>query len=288
MNSDNDLSDQIANQLRRLLDDRENEELRQEIDIYRNSHPSEFGEAIKNVYQLPPDNRSMLPDSHTVKRAPAGEWQNCIDNQHCKPNKIEVANSLEDLVRVVNDARARNSTVRVVGAGHSFANVAITYDKGAKQESILIQPNGLNGVELIDASLLRTGIDASHLVVVESGTTIQKLNQELDKMHLALINMGAYDHQTIAGAISTGTHGTGVGLGPIGSSVRSIVLVSESGKKIQIEPSSGITDPEKFKLAQPDTILKQDDDWFQANILAMGTLFFLTWFRTKFHQGVWG
>jgi L-gulono-1,4-lactone dehydrogenase len=266
---DKDLADQIASQLQRLLNDRENEDLRSQLDGHLTEHPLEFAHAINQIYQ--PPHSTTLPDSDTAKKIPAGEWANCIDNQHCIPREIRSASSLADLISIVNEARGKGWMVRVVGAGHSFSNVAITYNKGSKQEGILVKPDGLKGVTLSDGSLLRAGVDPSHLVVVESGTTIHELNERLDNMQLGLINMGAYDHQTIAGAISTGTHGTGVSLGPIGSSVRSIVLVSETGAVYQIEPSNGITDPAKFQSQHPDRILMQDDDWFQSNVLAMGT-----------------
>ena len=66
----------------------------------------------------------------------------------------------------------------------------------------------------------------------------------------------------LAGAISTGTHGTGISLGPIASSVHSLVLVPENTTIYQIEPTKGITDPIKFSgpRARPDIVLKQDDE----------------------------
>ncbi len=84
--------------------------------------------------------------------------------------------------------------------------------------------------------------------------------------------MGAYDSQSLAGAISTGTHRTGISLGPIASSVRFLVLVSEKGMIYHIEPTNGITDPAAFANAKPVVILKQDDDWFQSNVVPMGCM----------------
>ena len=84
--------------------------------------------------------------------------------------------------------------------------------------------------------------------------------------------MGAYDGQTLGGAISTGTHGTGISLGPIASNVRSLVLVSENKTVYQIEPTKGITNPTKFAKAKPDIVLKQDDEWLNSNVVAMGCM----------------
>ena len=65
----------------------------------------------------------------------------------------------------------------------------------------------------VDASLLLDPSKASNLFSAESGKMIERLNDELDKRSLALAHMGAYDGQTLAGAISTGTHGTGISSG---------------------------------------------------------------------------
>lgn len=124
----------------------------------------------------------------------------------------------------------------------------------------------------VDASLLLDPSKASNLFSAESGKMIERLNDELDKRSLALAHMGAYDGQTLAGAISTGTHGTGISLGPIASSVRSLVLVSGTRAIYQIELSNGITDLVKFAKANPDMVLKQDDDWFHSSVIAMGCM----------------
>ena len=124
----------------------------------------------------------------------------------------------------------------------------------------------------MDASLLIDPLTASSLFCAESGITIKDLNKALNKADRALANMGAYDGQTLAGAISTGIHGTGISLGPIASSVRSLVLVSESKTIFQVEPTKGITDPAKVAKARPDVVLKQDDEWFNSNVVAMGCM----------------
>ncbi|MCJ1359024.1 MAG: hypothetical protein MMC33_009024 [Icmadophila ericetorum] len=164
-------------------------------------------------------------------------WVNCIGEQKCRPKHIYYPTSIRKLADAI---------------------------KKAKKENLSVLD--------LDTSVLRNPLVASTLFSVESGITIKRLNNELDKRTKALINMGAYDGQTLAGAISTGTHGTGITLGPMASSVRSLVLVSEFGTTYQIEPSNGITDPEKFQKLQPGVTLVQDDDWFQSNVIAMGCM----------------
>lgn len=192
-------------------------------------------------------------------------WSNCIGEQKCKARQIRHPDSCQDLVNAVNEGREQGLTVRAVGSGHSFSNVALT-------NGILLDPKSMKKVIPLDISSLFEPLRGSTLFSVESGITIRELNDELDKRNLALVNMGAYDGQTLAGAISTGTHGTGIKLGPMASNVQSLVVVSETAVIYQIEPSNGVTDPVKFASRNPGIVLMQDDDWFQSTVIAMGCM----------------
>lgn len=244
-----------AELLQRMMTDPHDEALIDEAGVLLRSNPGEFVQAAQQVLPLPSEAASSAQD---------GTWRNCIGNQVCTPATILRPTSLQDLIDAVTQARGAR-TVRAVGSGHSFSDVAVT-------DGVLLDPHGMNQVLQLDASVLADPSDARKLFSVQSGITIAQLNQELDAVGLALINMGAYDAQTLAGAISTGTHGTGASLGPIASCVRSLVLVTESGTVYQIEPTHGISDPVKFAARYPDIILKQDDDWFQSNVVAMGCM----------------
>jgi L-gulono-1,4-lactone dehydrogenase len=202
-------------------------------------------------------------------------WRNCIGEQPCLPLKYCYPKSLSELVGVVHDADGQKVPVRAVGSGHSFSD--ITNAQGA----MLVDPSkGLNQVFPVDASIVHDGSDPANMIRAQCGITVVALNQALDARNLGLINMGAYDGQTISGALSTGTHGSGAKYGPMADFLLSIVLVTESGKVYQIEPSpsnSPITDPARFPghLSEaPDVAveLKQDDDWFRAAKVAMGCL----------------
>src|SRR6185503_3327720 len=78
-------------------------------------------------------------------------------------------------------------------------------------------------------------------VRVEAGITVKELNLHLERHHLALTNMGGYDAQTIVGAATTGTHGSGLAFGPIASQIRSLELVTTGGEVLKVEPDPGIT-----------------------------------------------
>ena len=194
----------------------------------------------------------------------ATTWSNCIQQQQCHPSKVLKVSSLEGIKAAITEAKKQpEPTLRAVGSGHSFSNVAPVFEKG-----LLVDPHPMNKVLSLDMTILKE--TKAKLFSVQSGITIKDLNQALDKAGLALINMGAYDGQTISGAISTGTHGTGVTLGPIASCVRAIVLVVDSDKVYQVEPSNGISDPQQFKENVKDRTLVQDDEWFRTVLISMG------------------
>lgn len=235
---------------RRTIDPSLNGELFQEIKILKDS--------IEGVPKSPRD-EFVRP-----RPGPKTTWENCIGQQKCAPKFLRYPKGLPDLVQAVKDGREQKLTVRAVGSGHSFSNICPT-------DGILLDPHGMNKLLKLNSETLKEPPKASDHVLVESGITIKDLNSQLDKMGKALATMGAYDGQTLVGAITTGTHGSGKDSGNLASLVRAIILVSETGKVYQIEPKDGITDPAKFVPGDAQE-LKQDDDWFQAALISMGCL----------------
>jgi hypothetical protein len=150
----------------------------------------------------------------------------------------------------VQRAEAEETTVRAVGAGHAWSDAALT-------DGYLVLPENLGGVVDVDGRLVR----------VLGGTHLRDLNAELDARGLALPNMGGYDAQTIAGVVSTSTHGSGLDWGPFPDLVRSLDLVVAGGEVVRVEPAGGITDP-----ASHDGRLIQDDATFFAAVCGIGTL----------------
>ena len=192
-------------------------------------------------------------------------WRNCIGNQEVSPFRLLRPTTLAEIVDIVKRAESENRKVRAVGSGHSFSDIAITND-------YLIDTHGLNKVLALDTATLKKGAKKMTLVDVECGITIADVNAALDGLGLALINMGAHTAQTVVGALSTSTHGSGISLGSAASFVRSMVLVASGGKIYRIEPANGITDPERFKSRHPDVELVQDDDWFNSVVISLGCM----------------
>jgi L-gulonolactone oxidase len=142
------------------------------------------------------------------------EWANWAGDQRCRPLETVRPGSPEELAAAVLAAAGAGRKVSVAGSGHSFTEAAMT-------EGTMLRIEALSGV--LDAD------PASGLVEVGGGTVLAELNQELARLGLAMENLGDIDRQTIAGAISTGTHGTGARLRNISSQVAAIELVLADG-----------------------------------------------------------
>jgi L-gulonolactone oxidase len=142
------------------------------------------------------------------------EWRNWAGDQACVPAEVVRPAGREELAAAVGRAAAAGRTVSVAGSGHSFTEAALT-------DGTMVDLAALAGV--IDADR------GSGLVRVAGGTVLADLNEELARLGLAMENLGDIDSQTISGAISTGTHGTGSRLRNISAQVEGIELVLADG-----------------------------------------------------------
>jgi L-gulono-1,4-lactone dehydrogenase len=191
-------------------------------------------------------------------------WHNHAGNQTCHPREIVKPGSLEELVACVQKAEQEGTTVRACGARHAWSDAALT-------DGYMILPDRLGGVLDLDDGTTRHSAAGPPLARVLGGTHLAALNDELDRRGLALAQMGGYDAQTIAGVVSTSTHGSGLDWGPFPDFVRSLDLVIAGGEVVRVEPASGITDPGKFASVFGDARrLIQDDDTFAAAVCGVG------------------
>jgi FAD-linked oxidoreductase len=161
-----------------------------------------------------------------------GGWANWAGDQRCRPARILAPRSREELAETVGTAAAAGEKLKVTGAGHSFTEAAMT-------EATMVRLDALRGVLDVDR--------ASGLVKVGAGTVLRDLNEELAGLGLALENMGDIDAQTMAGAISTGTHGTGAGFGNISARVEALEMVLADGSVRELTPAG---DPELMRAAR--------------------------------------
>ena len=158
----------------------------------------------------------------------SGSWANWAGNVRAAPRALLRPASLGELRNAVIAAARRGETVRVTGAGHSFAPLCAT-------DGTLLDLSLLAGVERID---LETGA-----ATIWAGTRIADLGPPLLAEGRALANQGDIDRQAIAGAVSTGTHGTGRKHGSFSAAVRAVELMRPDGELVTIDR----TDPERLR-----------------------------------------
>lgn len=147
-------------------------------------------------------------------------WRNWAGDQSCVPARLARPRDRAELVAAVAAAAEAGTEVSVAGAGHSFTGAALT-------EGTMIDIAALSG--MLDAD------PGSGLVRVGAGTVLAELNGELHRLGLAMENLGDIDRQTIAGAISTGTHGTGAGLRNLSAQVEAVELVTADGSVRELD-----------------------------------------------------
>jgi L-gulonolactone oxidase len=159
-------------------------------------------------------------------------WRNWGRNQSASPLEVAAPADVDAVVRIVERAADDGRRVKPVGSGHSFTATAVADD-------IQLRLDHLSGILSLDAS--------THRVTVGAGTPLHQLNAELEARGLSMTNLGDIDAQTVAGAISTGTHGTGATLGGIATQVRALEMVLGDGSVVEVSESA---DPELFQAAR--------------------------------------
>lgn len=141
-------------------------------------------------------------------------WRNWAGNQTMTPAAVEHPDSVDEVVRVVKDAAAAGRRVKAIGSGHSFTAIGLT-------DGVLVQLDRLD--RLVEAD------PATGRVTVQGGLPLHRLNALLAERGMGLTNMGDIDMQTVTGALSTGTHGTGRDSGALATQVVALELVLADG-----------------------------------------------------------
>ena len=263
-----DLERAIVGNLEGLLDRPDDEGLIDSTVQQFSSDPQQFMNIVSTHFATPKPDPGVGPFARSDDSAcgMAKTWKNYVGTQTAEPYEIACPTNLGDLRAVLQKAAALNCAVRAAGSHHAFSDAALT-DGIAIETHQLLEP-----LVAADGTLLKNPDDASTVVRVSGGMTIHDLNAALDQRGLALTNMGSYDGQTLAGVISTSTHGSGITLGAFPSAVEALILVKADGQLVQIEPANGITDPAKFALQGGDVQLLQDDKFFNACVVGVGCL----------------
>ncbi|QNS03656.1 D-arabinono-1,4-lactone oxidase [Streptomyces xanthii] len=159
-------------------------------------------------------------------------WRNWAGNVVSRPVREVTPASVEELTEAVRRAAEDGLKVKAVGTGHSFTAAAAT-------DGVLIRPQLLTGIRGIDRE--------NGTVTVEAGTPLKRLNMALAREGLSLTNMGDIMEQTVSGATSTGTHGTGRDSASISAQIKGLELVTASGELLTCSEKEN---PEVFAAAR--------------------------------------
>ena len=161
------------------------------------------------------------------------KWSNWAGNVQCQPTDYHEPTTEKELVALVKQVAAKGERIKVVGAGHSFSRVAAC--------------DGAHLVSLQRYQQVLAVNREARTVTVQAGIWLKDLNKFLATKGLALSNMGIIAEQSLAGAISTATHGTSTRFGSLAQQVVALSLVTASGEVIS---ASKEQNPELFAAAQ--------------------------------------
>lgn len=164
-------------------------------------------------------------------------WSNWSGGQQAHPDFLQPKN-LDDLKKIV----LKHDKIRMVGAGHSFSPLA-------KTDDVMINLDHIQGVHNFD--------ERKNQCTLYAGTRLYKLGECLAPIHQALQNQGDIDHQSLAGVVATGTHGTGVDLPCLSALVAGFELLTAQGDVLHCSP-------------------EQNAEIFEAGRVALGSLGIMT------------
>lgn len=159
-------------------------------------------------------------------------WHNWADLTSVTPTEVRTPRDTDDVVAAVGRALDRRTTVKMPGTGHSFTGIAAP-------EGIMLSPTQLSGIVSVDREAMT--------VTALAGTPLRLLNASLEALDLSLHNMGDIAQQTVAGATSTGTHGTGGLVASLSAQIAGLELVTGTGDVLR---ASETENPDVFAVAR--------------------------------------
>jgi FAD-linked oxidoreductase len=159
-------------------------------------------------------------------------WRNWSGLERAAGLRVVTPRSVDDVVEEVRRALDLGETVKTAGTGHSFTGIA-------RPRHTLLRPGGLTGITRVDRDAMT--------VTAHAGTQLKVLNDALERQGLSLHNMGDIAEQTLAGAISTGTHGTGGRAAGLAAQVVGMDLVTGAGELLTL---SADEHPDMLEIAR--------------------------------------
>lgn len=159
-------------------------------------------------------------------------WCNWSGSVRCEPRRRERPTSEAELAQVLRSAAREGLGVRAAGRGHSHSPLVAT-------DGLLLELDALRGIEACDA--------AAREATLRAGTMLAEIGAALRESGLAMENLGDVDVQSLAGAIATGTHGTGARLRNLSNQVVGLRLFTAQGDALACSASEA---PRLFDAAR--------------------------------------
>lgn len=184
----------------------------------------------------------------TVHRTWAGTF-------FCKPQAIFQPENVEQIQELIRQASRLNKTIMTVGLGHSPLDLTMTNEWLCNLDKF---DRVLGHKEYSGPTVSGNGKETKYVdLTVEAGIRIYQLNEYLKKHSLAIQNLGSISDQSVAGLISTGTHGSSQYHGLVCQQVVSIVVANAEGKLVECSST-------------------QNEKLFRAALLSLGKIGIIT------------
>lgn len=158
--------------------------------------------------------------------------RNWARNEACIPAGVHQPRTTDEVATVVRTAHRAGRRVRAIGGGHSFTPAAMTSGE-------LLSLDRMSELIAVDRE--------AATVTVQAGIRLRALNERLAEVGLAMPNLGDIDVQSLAGAISTATHGTGREFGNLATTVIGLELVTGTGEVVRVDADR---DPDLLRVAK--------------------------------------
>ena len=148
-------------------------------------------------------------------------WKNWSGYVECPDTPVRSPNDAAQLAQLLADAARDGKAVRVAGAGHSFSPLVAS-------DGVIVSLDRMQGIVDVDT--------VTNVARVQAGTRLYALGAALAQHGLAMENLGDINVQSIAGATSTGTHGTGAGFGNLATQIAALKFVAADGREVEASP----------------------------------------------------
>ncbi|KAF9329109.1 hypothetical protein BG006_007810 [Podila minutissima] len=190
----------------------------------------------------PPVDPSSLQQELQALSTPKRTFENWARTFRCMPEQYYTPNTEGEIVKIIHLARILGKKVKAIGTGHSPSDLACT-------DGFMINTDKLNRLLEVD--------EQNMTITVEAGMKLHKLHDILELHELAMSNLGSISDQSVAGVMSTATHGTGAEYPSLCASVLDMTMITASGERLYCS-----------KTVQPDI--------FNAAVCSLGSLGIIT------------